>query len=125
MGTRMPTPPYPRMMKRVHVAESGCWLYTGSKDGGGYGTVSIRRGSAPGKAHRISYEHHVGAIPAGTMVCHRCDTPACVNPDHLFIGTQSDNMQDCASKGRISPRSILNLQPGAPGHHGAAPRKQA
>jgi LSD1 subclass zinc finger protein len=110
------------MMKRVTVSEGQCWLYSGSVDGGGYGTVSTRRGQAPAKAHRISYQHHHGEIPSGMKVCHRCDTPACVNPAHLFLGTQQDNVRDCFAKGRNSPRSLLNLLPGARGVRGAARR---
>lgn len=97
--------PYERMMTRVRRDErTGCLLYTGSKDGDGYGTVSTRRGCAPAKAHRLAYEHAFGAIPAGHDVCHRCDTPACIEPTHLFAGTRTDNMRDCRTKGRLRPK---------------------
>lgn len=74
---------------------TGCWLWTGTVTTGGYGKFDQRR------AHRVSLEIATGkAIPAGLDVCHRCDFPPCVNPDHLFLGTAKDNMQDAARKGR-------------------------
>ena len=81
-------------------AKSGCWVWSASIDGRGYGQISNTTTKKPMRAHRVSYELHVGVIPHGTMVLHRCDRPACVNPEHLFLGTQIDNMQDCANKGR-------------------------
>lgn len=120
----MTLPIYQRMIEKVvPVTETGCWLFAGSWDGGGYGQVSTEKGKAPAKAHRVSFEHHHGDIPEGLHVCHRCDTPCCVNPHHLFAGTATDNMQDCFSKGRNNLLSLANLQPGAPGHHGASPKK--
>lgn len=113
---------FQRMMAKVEpVPECGCWLFTGAWDGGGYGQVSTRKGEAPAKAHRVAYEAAHGPVPEGLHVCHRCDTPACVNPGHLFAGTRRDNMLDCSTKGRLSPASMLNLRPGAPGHRGAGP----
>lgn len=115
------TPVHLRFWRRVERTDDGCWLWRGSKDGGGYGTLSTIRGFAPAKAHRVSWEMRNGPIPEGAYVCHRCDTPACVNPDHLFLGTQQQNMRDCAAKGRVNPASLLNLRPGHPGFHGAGP----
>jgi len=77
---------------------SGCWLWTGSIRGGGYG--DIWDGNRYTYAHRVSWELHKGKIPYGLFVLHKCDTKSCVNPDHLFLGTLSDNMLDAISKGR-------------------------
>jgi hypothetical protein len=77
---------------------SGCWLWCGSVSSDGYGTFH-----ADGKqrgAHRVAYELHCGKIPVGMHVCHRCDVPSCVNPSHLFLGTNQDNMRDKMKKGR-------------------------
>lgn len=80
----------------------GCWLWTGSKDQDGYG---IFRGAVAGvtfaRAHRFSYAYHTGELPqSGMCIMHSCDNPSCVNPDHLSLGTNADNMADKARKGR-------------------------
>lgn len=99
-----------------------CWEWMGAKDDKNYGTISTFRGEPPYKAHRLSYEMFCGPIPENMLIRHRCDNPICVNPHHLEIGTQFDNMQDASKRGRLNPNSLLNLKPGHDGFHGAGPR---
>lgn len=86
----------------IPVPEAGCWLWTGPWCDSGYGRVA-RHGKEITRAHRMFYTVHKGEIPKGLFVCHKCDTPACVNPDHLFLGTARDNVQDMIRKGRNRP----------------------
>lgn len=79
----------------------GCWLWTGSRTSDGYGGIRVC-GKSVG-AHRVAYELFVAPIPDGLHVLHRCDTPNCVRPEHLFLGTHADNMSDMATKGRANP----------------------
>jgi len=79
-----------------------CWEWQGGRNKQGYGMIQCDGKSA--KAHRVSWELLHGKIPEGIKVLHKCDNPPCVNPDHLFLGTQRDNMQDCSKKGRMNPK---------------------
>ena len=89
--------------KSIPVPGCGCWLWERSTYPSGYGETGIT--NAPRRAHRASYAAFIGQIPAGAVVCHKCDTPSCVNPDHLFLGSQFDNMADCARKHRHGTRT--------------------
>lgn len=97
-------------------AETGCWEWIASNSGyhraKPYGTLQ-REGHR--KAHRYMYAKHKGAIPSGMLVLHRCDNPSCVNPDHLWLGTQRDNIidrnqkaRDNTPKGSANPAAKLN-----------------
>ena len=77
---------------------SGCWIWTGSTNGKGYGRVSVSGRMMV--AHRVVYELYVGSIQKGLKLLHSCDTSLCVNPGHLFQGTQFDNIRDMFNKGR-------------------------
>ncbi|MCK9416834.1 HNH endonuclease [Candidatus Dojkabacteria bacterium] len=72
-----------------------CWEWLAAKTNGGYGQIC-----GLGLTHRVSYKFFVGPIPKGLFVLHKCDNPSCVNPNHLFLGTQRDNMQDMSKKDR-------------------------
>lgn len=83
---------------------TGCIEWVGCTDGPGYGNTRLTRYKGFYRklwaTHRLSYMVHIGEIPEGVFVCHRCDNPSCINPEHLFAGTHQDNMDDMSTKGR-------------------------
>ena len=85
--------------KMTPVPEAGCWLWDGAVDKQwGYGWIRVGRKMK--KAHRVSFEAFKGPIPRGLLICHKCDVPSCVNPDHLYSGTNLQNMRDRHDRGR-------------------------
>ena len=101
LGGCKPKPPVVRFHASYRVDdETGCWMWLGHPRGSnGYGSIKV--GGRAEVAHRYSWALHHGPIPEGLIVCHKCDTPLCVNPEHLFVGTHSDNQQDKMRKGRM------------------------
>lgn len=97
-------------MKNYIVSESGCWEWQGNVfTETGYGSITIDGKSQA--THRVSYQLHIGEIPRGLMVLHKCNNRICVNPDHLYVGTHNNNMKDMANansvKGEKNGNSVL------------------
>lgn len=105
-----------RAMMRLRLSMNSkqvgeCIEYTGTLERAGYGSIMVNGHRT--KAHRMSYQAHKGDIPVGLMVRHKCDNPPCINPEHLELGTQTDNMGDMSDRGRSSygvrnPNHVLN-----------------
>jgi hypothetical protein len=91
-----------RRLDRRTRKTDGCWLWTGAVLKDGYGTVMVLGRSY--RTHRLSAALAFGVVPANTLVCHHCDVRACVRPEHLFLGSNADNMRDAIAKGRLNLR---------------------
>jgi len=89
-----------RFWKRVNK-DGECWEWTAAKSRDGYGNFCLKKPKTM-LAHRVSYLWAYGELPANREVCHTCDNPSCVNPNHLFLATHLENMRDCVNKGRMN-----------------------
>lgn len=87
------------------ISNTGCWIFSGKPGQDGYGKLKVRGKTV--RAHRHYYTVYVGPIPSGLWVLHRCDTPMCVNPRHLYVGTQLDNEHDKDARGRRPPSPAI------------------
>lgn len=89
--------PKERLLRKVNKSDMGCWIWVGGKTSDNYGSFYFKK---PMKAHKVSYILHVGDVPEGLCVLHQCDNTLCINPDHLWLGTQLENIKDRDKKHR-------------------------
>lgn len=92
-----------RFWPKVDKKDNGCWEWTGCKVKGGYGRYCIKN------VMYLSHRVVMNCFDPNIVVCHKCDNPPCVNPDHLFLGTNKDNTQDCVKKGRFKSNGKLPI----------------
>jgi hypothetical protein len=88
-------------LQNYTVNNNGCWIWNGGKTDRKYGITTINKERI--RVHRLMWSVINGKIPIGMCICHKCDNPSCINPDHLFLGTNQDNVNDREKKGRNKP----------------------
>jgi hypothetical protein len=87
-----------RLSERIVKSDNGCHEWVGFRNADGYGQLRVN--GIVDRAHRVAYRLYVGEIPKGMHVCHKCDNPSCCNPEHLFLGSNNDNIKDSCTKNR-------------------------
>lgn len=100
-----------KLLKNIKVKTGGCWEWAKYRNAKGYGSVWYK--GSMRLAHRVSYETFNGEIPDKLFVLHKCDNPSCINPGHLFLGTNQDNMDDKMEKGRHKVGNLKGSEHGA------------
>lgn len=112
LGKARAIPAIERFLQKVSPEpNSGCWLWLGAMGKNGYGSFGPggRYGSTK-RAHKFSYEHFIGKVPSGLVIRHACDVKLCVNPDHLIVGTQAENLEDAFVRGRRKRKAVEALR---------------
>lgn len=104
-----PQPTAARFWRYVKLVPRACWLWTGGRTRGGYGAFRTSQPRRTVRAHRMAWELLWGPIPEGKCVLHKCDTPLCVRPSHLFLGTVQENTDDMIAKGRGAKGERMNM----------------